>query len=202
MNINKIVTELQKGNLVITPTDTVYGILADALNLKTIKNVYKAKKRAHNKPLIMLVDSIDMLFDYTTNISPLAKEIITKYLPGKLTILLEKNSKVHDLITNGSNLVGIRIPDNKDLIKIIKKIGHPLVSTSANISKKETITNVLEIENELLSYISYIEDGGTIKNKPSSIIKIENDKIIILREGEVSQSILKDYPHNIKEDEL
>ncbi|MCM1052787.1 MAG: L-threonylcarbamoyladenylate synthase [Ruminococcus sp.] len=197
MNIKRIVSEIKEGNLVITPTDTVYGILCDATNITAIKKVYEAKKREFHKPLILLVDSISMLKSYTSNITPLEHDIISKYLPGKLTILLKKNNKVNDIITNNSPLVGIRIPDNKDLLKIIKEVGNPLVSTSANISKKETITNISNIEKELLEYISYIEDGGTITSLPSSIIKIENEKIIVLREGEVSKSILEEY--NYKE---
>lgn len=198
MNIEKIVEQIKVGNLVITPTDTVYGILADATNINAIKKVYESKNRDKNKSLILLVDSIGMLQEYTQNLSPLEMEIIKKYFPGKLTILLHKNSKVNDEITCGSDLVGIRIPDNNDLIKIIKAIRNPIISTSANISGQNTITNPKAISAELLKSISYIEDGGIINSEPSSIIKIENDKITILREGSVALEIVKDYPDNIK----
>lgn len=160
MNIRKIAKELKSGNLVITPTDTIYGILADATNINAIKKVYDCKNRNKCKALILIVDSIDMLQDYTQNINRLEKEIIEKYFPGKLTILLHKNSKVSDEITGGSDLVGIRIPDNNDLIEIIKMVGNPLISTSANISGKKTIISPKEIEPELLKHISYIVDEG------------------------------------------
>ena len=198
MNIKKIAKEVKKGNLVITPTDTVYGIMADATNINAIKKVYECKQRDKNKPLLLLVDSIQMLKDYTKSLSLLEEEIIKKYLPGKLTILLHKNGKVSDEITAGTNLVGIRMPANKGLLQIIKAVGNPVISTSANISGNNTITNPKDIEKELLKHISYVEDAGVINSEPSSIIQIENDKIKIIRKEAVAIQIMKDYPDNIK----
>ena len=197
MNKKKIVDEIKKGNLVITPTDTVYGIMADATNIKDIERVYECKQRDEKKPLLLLVGSINMLKKYTKNLNHLEEEIIQKYLPGKLTILLHKNDKVNDKITSGTDLVGIRIPNNKELIQIINEIGNPVISTSANISGQNTITNPKEIKKELLKHISYVEDAGIINNEPSSIIKIENEKITIIRKESVAIQMMKDYPDNI-----
>lgn len=197
MHIDKIAKEIKKGNLVIIPTDTVYGISADMTNENAINKVYICKQREKNKPLILLVSNKEMLKKYTKNLTPLEKEIIQKYLPGKLTILLPKNDNVSAKITAGSNLVAVRMPDNNELIQIIEKVGSPIISTSANISGEKTITNPKEIDKELLKYISYVEDAGAINNEPSSIIKIENEKIIIIRNESVAKQILKDYPNNI-----
>lgn len=191
MNIDRIVNELKKGNIVITPTDTVYGILADASNENAVKKVYNAKKREYGKPFILYVSDKEMLYKYTKNLNDLEKELINKYTPGKLTIILNKNDNVSDLITKDT--VGIRIPNNKDLIEIINRVGNPLITTSANISSKETITSIDKIEREMLDKISYIEDGGEIKALPSTIIKVENNKIIFLREGDLTAQIKKDY---------
>ena len=193
MNIDKIAKEIKKGNLVIIPTDTVYGISADMTNEKAIEKVYNAKNRDKNKPLILLVSNVDMLKEYTEKLNSLEEEIINKYLPGKLTLLLHKNSKVSDKITGKSDLVGIRMPNSKQLIQIIDKVGNPIISTSANISGKATITNPKDVEKEMLKHISYVEDAGTLNNEPSSIIKIENDKIIVIRKESVAKQILKDY---------
>ena len=197
MHIDKIAKEIKKGNLVIIPTDTVYGISADMTNENAINKVYICKQREKNKPLILLVSNKEMLKKYTKNLTPLEKEIIQKYLPGKLTILLPKNDNVSAKITAGSNLVAVRMPNNNELIQIIEKVGSPIISTSANISGEKTITNPKEIDKELLKYISYVEGAGTINNEPSSIIKIENEKIIIIRTESVAKQILKDYPNNI-----
>lgn len=197
MNIKKIVSEIKKGNLVIIPTDTVYGISADMNNIKAIQKVYECKQRDNNKPLLLLVDSLEMLKKYTKNLSPLEEEIIQKYLPGKLTILLHKNDKVSDKITAGSDLVGIRMPDNKELQKIIKEVGRPIISTSANISGQNTITNPKMLDNQLLKYISYVEDAGSIDSEPSSIIKVEKGKIIIIRKESLANQLIKDYPNKV-----
>ena len=193
MNIERIIKELKKGNLVITPTDTVYGIMGDALNEEAIEKVYIAKKRVDRKPLLLLVSNIDMLYKYTSGLNDLEKELINKYMPGKLTMILKKNDLVSNNITNNSEYVGIRIPDNKELIEIINMLGNPVISTSANISSKEVITNTDKIEKELLEYISYVEDGGEILAKSSTIIKVKDNKIEFLREGDLAETIKKDY---------
>lgn len=196
MQINKIVEEIKKGNLVITPTDTVYGILADALNKEAIDKVFIAKKR-ENKPLLIIMTK-DMLDTYIEDISPLEQELINRYLPGKLTILLKKNKLIDDSVTCGSPLVGVRIPNHSDLLEIIQRVGHPLISTSANISNQETITSVEKIDPDLLKYISYIEDGGIIKESSSTIIQVKDHRIQILREGELTPLIRKEYSKQIK----
>ena len=196
MQINKIVEEIKKGNLVITPTDTVYGILADALNKEAIDKVFIAKKR-ENKPLLIIMTK-DMLDTYIEDISSLEQELIKRYLPGKLTILLKKNKLIDDSVTCGSPLVGVRIPNHSDLLEIIQRVGHPLISTSANISNQETITSVEKIDPDLLKYISYIEDGGIIKESSSTIIQVKDNRIQILREGELTPLIRKEYSKQIK----
>lgn len=196
MQINKIVEEIKKGNLVITPTDTVYGILADALNKDAIDKVFIAKKR-ESKPLLIIMTK-DMLDTYIEDISPLEQELINRYLPGKLTILLKKNKLIDDSVTCGSPLVGVRIPNHSDLLEIIQRVGHPLISTSANISNQETITSVEKIDPDLLKYISYIEDGGIIKESSSTIIQVKDNRIQILREGELTPLIRKEYSKQIK----
>lgn len=193
MNINRIVKELKKGNLVITPTDTVYGIMGDALNNDTINKAYDAKKRDYSKPLLILASSKKMLLDYVDSLNDIENELIDKYMPGKLTLLLKKNNKISNRITNNSEYVGIRIPDNKDLLEIISKLGNPVISTSANISNKDVITSVDKIEKELLKYISYVEDGGEVLAKSSTIAKVNNNKIEFLREGDLTEIIKKDF---------
>lgn len=190
MNIDKIITEIKAGNLVITPTDTVYGILADAMNLAAIEKVYQAKQRSKTKPLLLLVSDIEMLREYTSMLSEQEAHLINTYMPGKLTLLLKKNTKVLDNITNGGELVGVRIPDNADLREIIRRVGNPLVSTSANLSDKATATNPELLEPELLEHISYIENIGTIESEPSSLIRVVGDEVEVLRMGEVVRKIL------------
>lgn len=189
MNVERIVNVLDDGGLVISPTDTVYGIMGDAMNDDVIKKVYEVKKRPYSKPLLLLMDSYEMIKDYTFDISELEDKLISKFSPGLMTIILKKNDKVSNLITNSSDYVGIRIPDNKELLSIIKKLGRPVISTSANITGTEVITSTKLLEKDLTLNIDYIEDGGDIKSESSTIIKVENNELKVLREGKLSNEI-------------
>lgn len=191
--LNNLVKIINDGNLIIMPTDTIYGIIGDSTNVETIKKVYEIKKRDYHKPLLILVSNLDMLKRYIKNINDLEKKVIKKYWPGKLTIIFEKNSNVNELLTSNTSFIGIRLPDNKDLINLINKVKKPLISTSANISNNNPITNVKMIEKEMKEKISTIIDGGEIKANSSTIVQVINNKIKIIREGDLSSKIKKDF---------
>lgn len=183
MNIEKITKLLNEGKIVITPTDTIYGIMGDSTNEEVIKKIYKIKKRPLNKPLILLMDSYEMIKKYTKNINDKEEKLIKEFMPGLVTIILEKNGKVNNLITSNTNYVGVRIPNNKELLEIINKLDKPIISTSANISEEISITNIEQIDKEIKDNVDYIYDVGEILNQSSTIVKFENGKLIILREG-------------------
>lgn len=193
MNFELLCNLINNGDLAIVPTDTVYGIIADATNEEAIKKVYMAKRRSFSKPLIIMVSSIEMLKKYVKNISDVEKRLIEKYWPGRLTILFKRNNKISDLLTNSGDYIGIRLPDNKELCKLMNMLNKPLVSTSANISDNMTITEISMLEDELKNNISYIVDGGMLNDLPSTLIKVEDEKIIFLREGELASNIRKDF---------
>lgn len=191
--INKIIDVLSKDEIAILPTDTVYGLTGDATSLKAIKLANDIKKREKPQPLLILVSNIDMLKKYTKNISDLELEVINKYWPNKLTILFEKNDLLSDELTASSPYVGVRMPNNKLLLDIMNKYNKPLLSTSANIHSKDVITKISLLENEMRDSVSYIYDAGELSTTASTLIKIENGKIKILREGELASQILKDF---------
>ena len=183
MNTEKITKLLNEGKIVITPTDTIYGIMGDSTNEEVIKKIYKIKNRPLNKPLILLMDSYEMIKKYTKNIGDNEEKLIKEFMPGLVTVILEKNDKVNNLITSNTNYVGIRIPNNKELLEIINKLDKPVISTSANISEEISITNIEQLDKEIKDNVDYIYDNGEIINQSSTIVKFENDKLIILREG-------------------
>ena len=193
--MNEIIDYLKKGKIIITPTDTIYGIMADATNDEAVKKVYEAKKRSFDKPLLLLVNGLDMLKEYVLGIDDLTKKVIDEYWPGPLTILFKKNDKVSKYVTN-NEYVGIRYPDNKIIKEILDEFKKPVISTSANISDSDVITEVEMIPDELLEKIDYVLDGGKLSNVSSTLIKIEDNKITILRDGILSDNIrnkFKDY---------
>lgn len=181
MNIEKIYDVLNSGGIVISPTDTVYGIMGDALNDKVVRKIYDIKKRSYSKPLLLLMSNLDMILEYTESLC--SEEIkLFKSILG-VTIIVKKNEKISKLITADSDYVGIRIPDNKELIEIITKLNRPVVSTSCNISDEDVITNVSLLDENLKSAVNYIEDGGDVNSLSSTIVKFDNKKLIILRDG-------------------
>lgn len=190
--MKEIIDEINKGNIVITPTDTVYGIQGDATNIDAIKKAFEAKQR-ENKPLLILVSSISMLEKYVSEITDLQREIINKYWPNTLTILFKKNNNLSDELTCGSEFVGVRMPNNKLLLDIMNEIGKPLFSTSANISGEPTIISIDLLNDNLKNHIAYILDDGEKTNISSTLIKVENDKITFLREGELAKNLKEDY---------
>lgn len=193
MNIERLVELINNGNIAVVPTDTVYGIIGDATSVDVIHKVYEVKKRDYSKPLILMVSSVDMLEKYVLEINDIEKKLIDKYWPGKLTILFKKNNNVDDLITSGSNLVGIRYPDNKELNEVMDKLDKPLISTSCNISSKDVITSIDMLEEDIGKYVSYIYDGGILGDTSSTIVKVNGNKIEILRDGELSSQVREEF---------
>lgn len=190
MDIDKIVEVINNGGLVITPTDTIYGIMGDALNEDVIRRIFEVKQRPYNKPLLLLMDSFEMVENYTEELSEMERELINKFWPGLVTFILKKNDKVSNLITAGNDTVGIRIPDNKDLLEIIRRLKRPVISTSANITGTEVIASTKLLEKDLVDNIDYIYDGGDINEVSSTIVRVINNKVNILRDGKLSIEII------------
>ena len=186
-----IIKTLKDGKLVIMPTDTIYGIIGDATNEDVINKVYKVKERPHDKPLLILVSNFSMLYELVTEIPKETEKIINKFWPGPLTILFKKSSKVSDALTANSALVAIRMPNDKRLLNIMNHLNRPLISTSANISSHNAITNPNQLEEKMKEKIDLIVDEGTVNNEASTLITIVNGKIKILREGSLTEKIRK-----------
>lgn len=191
--MKELLKTLKEGKIAIIPTDTVYGLVGDATNESVIKKIYEVKKRDKNKPLLILVSDLEMLKDYIKSLNALEEKIINKFWPGPLTILLSKNENVSNTLTSNKDSVGVRLPDKEDLRCLISKFGKPIIATSANITGKETITNVSELESAIKDNVDLIIDDGTINAISSTIIKVQNNKIIFLREGLLTNDIKKEF---------
>ena len=193
--MKELVELFESGKIAILPSDTVYGIFADATNVEAIKRVDEAK--GSNKPHLMVVSSIEMLKEYVSEIDDLQEKIIKEYWPNTLTILFKKNSKISDELTKGSPFVGVRMPNNKFLLELLNEYKKPLLSSSANITNEKVITNVKMLDDRLKSKIDYIYDAGDLSDIASTLIKVENNKIIFLREGILANRIKEDFSEYI-----
>ena len=179
---------IRNGGIVVFPTETVYGIGTNGLNKEAISRLYEVKQRPINKPISLLVSSIDMAEMVAKDITDMEYKLMEKFFPGPLTIILKKKSIVPDNLTNNTDTVGIRMPDNIIAKKLIEYANVPIATPSANISGKPSGTNIENIMEDFKDKVDYYIDGGQSKlGIGSTIVKIENDYPLILREGSISK---------------
>lgn len=185
---------IKKGELVSFPTETVYGLGADAMNDQAVKNVYQAKGRPSDNPLIVHVASIGEVYDYVENVPEVAETLMEHFWPGPLTLIFEAKEGVFaDTVTAGLNSVAIRMPKNEATLKLIKEAGVPLVGPSANTSGKPSPTTAMHVYHDLKGKIAGIlDDGETGVGLESTVLDITDPKQpTILRPGGISKNELK-----------
>ena len=178
---------IKNGGLVIFPTETVYGIGANGLDKNAIKKIYEAKQRPLNKPISLLVSNIGMIESVAKDITDIEYAIIKKFFPGPLTIILKKKKIVPDVLTAGSDTIGIRMPANNIALNLINYAGVPIATPSANISGKPSGTNLNDIMKDFAGKVNcFIDDGPSKIGLASTIVKVVDGKVHILRQGSIS----------------
>ena len=193
-DLNEAAECIKSGKLVLFPTETVYGIGANGLDSNAVKSIFVAKNRAQDNPLILHVSNIDMVNRIAKDISPLEKKIMNDFFPGPLTIILKRKDIVPDVVTAGLDTVGIRMPSNNIARELIELSNTPIAAPSANISGRPSGTNIEDIFNELNDRVDYILDGGETKiGLESTVIRVIDNKIHILRPGKVTYEDLSKY---------
>lgn len=189
-DINKIKEAskaIKQGKLVLFPTETVYGIGANALNETAVKQIYVAKGRASDNPLIAHISDIEMLKQLVIEVGSIEKKLIEKFWPGPLTIIFKKKKIIPDIITAGLDTVAIRMPSNKIARDLIKYSGCPIAAPSANISGKPSGTMVEDIIEELDGKVEYIIDGGKVDiGLESTVVRVIDGIVHILRPGKIT----------------
>lgn len=186
-NLKEAADIIKNGGLVLFPTETVYGIGADGLNEKAVKNIFIAKGRVQDNPLILHVSSINMIKKLVKEINPIEEKLINSFFPGPLTIIFEKKDIVPYIITGGLNTVAIRMPENNIAHDLIELSNTPIAAPSANISGKPSGTNIDDIFEELNNKVDYIIDGGNTEiGVESTVIRVINGVIHILRPGKIT----------------
>ena len=182
---------LLRGEVVIFPTETVYGIGSNAENEDAVKLIYKVKKRPFHNPLIC----------HFSNIREIEKNFILKkkdielaqaFWPGPLTLILKKKeeSKINTLVSNNQSLVGCRIPNNEIALDLLKELDFPLAAPSANIATKTSITSINDLDNELKN-IFYIDGGSSVLGLESTVLQTTKEGCKILRLGSLTIEEIK-----------
>ena len=185
--LDDIADALNKGKIVVFPTETVYGIGADATNDVAVKKIFEAKGRPQDNPLIVHISNYKMLEDVAQKPNDTEMALMKAFWPGPFTIILKCKGNLPKSVTAGLDTVGIRMPDNNIALSIIDAAKKPIAAPSANESGKPSGTNLKDIFKELDNRVDYFVDGGnTDIGVESTVVKVDGDVVDILRPGKIS----------------
>jgi len=183
---------LKQGGTVAFPTETVYGLGADALDPAAVLKIFEAKGRPADNPLIVHIASMDSLDKIATDIPPIAFELMDAFWPGPLTLVLMRKSAVPNITTGGLDTVAVRMPDNPVALALIKEAGTPLAAPSANTSGRPSPTTAGHVISDLSGRIDAVIDGGAVEvGVESTVLDVTYDVPVILRPGGVGVEEIK-----------
>ncbi len=187
-DIDKCVNIIKKGDLLAFPTETVYGLGAISTSEEAFNKLVETKKRPPNKPFTLMCSSLKQVKDII-EIEPYATKLIKKYMPGPITLILKTKKSVPHYLDLGTGFVGIRIPNDEFVLKMIEKIGAPLLVPSANVSNEPPAMSDEEVYKYFGNSVEIV-CGKCEKTIPSTVVKVEDGKLTILREGPISKEEL------------
>lgn len=180
--ISQVCDSLRRGGVIAYPTDTTYGLGCDIFSKQGIRNIYQIKHRDARKPFSFICTDLSDVTRYA-HVSNFAFKILKRHLPGPYTFVMEATRIVPDSVVTRQKTVGIRIPDDPIALAIVRELGHPLVTTSANISGEEPLHDPREINQRMGKQLDLVVDGGIRLGNPSTVISLIDDRVEVLREG-------------------
>jgi len=180
--IRKVVEVLEKGGVIGYPTDTIYGVGCDLFNPEAIRKVHRLKKLDGKKPLSFICSDLKDISRYAY-VSNYAYKTMKRLLPGPYTFILEATKLVPKIAMTKQKTVGIRIPDNKICLSIVRELGHPIISTSVYKPDEGLYNDPTEIEERFGKQLDLVIDGGMIVAEHSSIVDLTGEFPKVIREG-------------------
>ena len=195
--MDKIEKTLAAGGAVVLPTETVYGLFAQALNEEAVERVYELKRRPRDKALNLNVASLEEIYAFSKNQPTYLDQLYQAFLPGPLTIILQANDQVPTWINSGMDTVGFRIPKHSVTLDLIRKYG-PLIGPSANLSGKVSGTSFQQIVMDFQEQVSGLEDDAALTGQDSTILDLSGEKARILRQGAITREDILAQVNGIK----
>jgi L-threonylcarbamoyladenylate synthase len=185
-NWSKAISVLKKGGVIVAPTDTLYGILAIAVNKKEVERIYKIKGRDENKPFIILISALTDLGKFGVKLTTDREKFLNGIWPGKISVILTCTNKKFEYLHRGTKAIAFRMigKRNPNLYNLIKKVG-PVVAPSANLQGCPPAKNVWQAKKYFGNSIDMYMCGHTRTSKPSTLVKFKGNKLVILRKGAV-----------------
>ena len=182
-HVLRAVEVLRDGGVVIYPTDTIYGLGCDITQKVAVQRIRRIKSRSAKKPMSFVCADLTNISRYA-RVSNFAYRILKRSLPGPYTFVLPATKETPRMLQSKQKTVGIRVPDHPVPLSLVAELGNPVISTSANRSDEEALTDPLRLESELGGSVDLIMECGKLPVSPSTVISLLNDEIEILREGE------------------
>ena len=195
--MDKIEKTLAAGGAVVLPTETVYGLFAQALNEEAVERIYELKRRPRDKALNLNVASLEEIYAFSKNQPTYLNQLYQAFLPGPLTIILQANDQVPTWINSGMDTVGFRIPKHSVTLDLIRKYG-PLIGPSANLSGKASGTSFQQIMMDFRKQVSGVEDDAALTGQDSTILDLSGEKARILRQGAITREDILAQVNGIK----
>ncbi len=190
---------IKDGELVVFPTETVYGLGANALDEKAVQKIFVAKGRPQDNPLIVHISNLEQVKDLAIDIPEIFWTLAQNFMPGPLTIVLKKSDKVPSIVTAGGETVGIRMPENIFARQLIEN-STPIAAPSANKSKHISPTTAMHVYDDLQGEVALILDGGACRvGIESTVLDLTTDTPTILRPGAVTAEMLLDFVGEVNE---
>jgi len=180
--IANVVEILKNDGIIAYPTDTTYGIGCSIFSKKGIERIYLLKQREKKKPFSFICSDLSEVARYA-KVSNYAYKILRRHLPGPYTFVLDATSVVPDLLVTRQKTVGIRIPDNRICHALVKELGHPIITTSANLSGEEPIGDPFLVDFNMGKQLDVVVDGGILSADVSSVVSLIGDYPQVLRRG-------------------
>lgn len=190
--LQKIASKIKNGAVAVIPTDTIYGIVGAAKNPQTVEKIYKLRKRNIKKPMIVLISAIGEISELGVALSKKQKEMLGEIWPNPVSVVIDSPNPKLEYLHRGKNSLAFRLPKNEFLLKILKTSG-PIVAPSANPEGEKPARNIEEAGNYFGDSVDIYIDGGQLNSLPSTVVKLNNLGLTVLREGaaKIPQELLK-----------
>ncbi|HEM3641473.1 TPA: threonylcarbamoyl-AMP synthase [Streptococcus suis] len=186
MTMDKLRTILENGEAVVLPTETVYGLFAQALNEEAVNRVYQLKQRPRDKAMNLNVSNLNDIYFFSQNTPFFLEKLYNRFMPGPLTIILKANKNVPFWVNSGLDTVGFRLPNHEQTLRLIAETG-PLIGPSANVSGQESGKKFSDIQAQFSVDLPGIEDDQALTGIDSTILDLSGQKARILRQGAISR---------------
>jgi len=183
---------LRRGEAIVFPTETFYGLGADALNAVAVERIVNLKGRNPDSPIAVIIADREMLSQIVDEVSPAAQKLIDRFWPGPLTLVLPAKEGLAAPLLNREGKIGVRVSSHPTATRLARELSRPLTATSANPSGHEPARTIRQARTYFGDHLGVFLDGGTLAGKSgSTVVEVVDDQLRILREGEISSQELE-----------